>query len=72
MSAKATRIRRHSRHEDDLSLYAMKNNLSALAMIFGANSTIVGGVGSDVGIAGGDGGGPWYMTGGEIGGRPRG
>ena len=50
----------------------MKNNLSALAMIFGANSTIVGGVGLDVGIAGGDGGGPWYMTGGEMGGRPRG
>ena len=58
VSAKATRMSRHLRHEDDPSLYAMKNNLSALEMIFGANSTIVGGVGSEVGIAGGDGGGP--------------
>ncbi len=55
---KATQTRRHLWHEDEPSLYTMKNNLSALAMIFGANSTIVGGVGSEVVIAGGGGDGP--------------
>ena len=45
----------------------MKNNLSAIAMIFGANST-VGVDGSVAGVAGGDGGGPLYIIGGEIGG----
>ncbi len=49
-------------------MYPIKNNLSALAMIVGANSTIVGVDGLVAGVAGGDGGGLLYITGGEIGG----
>ena len=37
-------------------------------MILGANSTIVGVDGLVAGVAGGDKGGPLYITGGEIGG----
>ncbi len=46
----------------------MKNSLSALAMILGTKSVIVGGNGGCVGGAGGDGGGPLYITGGKKGG----
>ena len=49
----------------------IKNNLAALAMILGINSTIVGVDGSVAGVAGGDVGGPLYITGGEIGGSSK-
>ena len=45
----------------------MKNNLSVLEIISGAKVKIVGAEGSGLEAIGSDGGGPLYMTGGEIG-----
>jgi hypothetical protein len=45
----------------------MKNNLSVIEKINGAKVKIVGAVGSGLEAIGSDGGGPLYMTGGDIG-----
>ncbi len=44
----------------------MKNNLSMLEIINGAEVEIVGAEGSGLDAIGSDGGGPLYMTGGDI------
>ena len=46
-------------------LWAMKNNLSALKMICGERSVMVGSEASEGRGLGGDGGGPVYKIGGE-------